>query len=203
MGYYFKQSLFGYVYTFIMGFLSFGVYFIQNIYAECILNVIIIVFYLIIIGHMVFKEGEKAVRVRHANDIERAYIVKTGEPRPLKLKEEYKPYKGFLIGVFTCMPMLVGLFIHLILGLSLGEAYIGAGMVTNFFYFSFYWMYGMFLVGHGTGVGLTWAQDFILLYAFVIIVAVLGVEYILGAKKSQKQFDKIDDINKELYGDKQ
>lgn len=200
MRYYIKHVLFGYVYLILMGTVAFGVTFIQSRAAQIVLGVLTIGFFCLVMWLTMFKEGESALDVRHSNDIERRRMIETGNIRPIRTAEEYKPYKGFLVGVFICLPLIIAMLVHLILGFALKGAN-GGGMVGCLMYLPFYIVYGVFKAG--TGIAVTWGEYFIILYAIPVVSAATGIPYMMGARKSQSKYDMIAEKQRLIYGDDQ
>jgi hypothetical protein len=201
MKYFLKQSGFLFIYNIFMTIIALGILCIQGkdlLWLRMILCVLNIGLYLFIAGMTFYKEGQEALKVRNANDLEREQIIKTGEALPLKIAEEYKPWKGFVMGAIICAPMVIALIVHLILALATNGTVNGAGAVSGLLYMSFFAPVTELL---GTET-LVWAQYFIQLYAIPIIVVTAGVGYMLGAKKIQAQYDKIHEKQRQIYGDK-
>ena len=114
---YVKSAMVPFLYLIFMAFIAMGIVMINDnlLYLKIILSVLNISFYAYIVAMVFYKDGETALKTRLANDLERVQIVKTGEDRPLKLIEEYKPWKGFVIGGVACAPLVILLLIHTIL----------------------------------------------------------------------------------------
>ena len=202
MKYFLKQALFPIMYLIFMAIIAAGIGLIGKdrndlLWLKIILYLINLGFYIFIMGMTFFKEGQEALKIRHANDLEREEIVRTGEALPLKLTEEYKPWKGFVMGLIAAAPLVICMFMHLILILTAGEVYNGAGVVASLLYLAFFAPYSIFI--HTT---LTCWQYFILLYAVVVFALMAGLPYVLGAKKQQAQYDKIAERQRMIYGDK-
>ncbi len=199
MKYFLKQALFPIMYLIFMAIIAAGIGVISDdlLWLKIILYLINLGFYVFLMGMTFFKEGQEALKVRHANDLEREEIVRTGEALPLKLVEEYKPWKGFVMGLIAAAPLVICMFIHLILILTAGEAYNGAGVVASLLYLSFYAPYSIFF-----STTLTCWQYFILLYAVAVLAVMAGLPYVLGARKQQAQYDKIAERQRIIYGDK-
>lgn len=195
--YYVKQALFPFLYLIFMAVIAAGIGLIGSVWAQVVLYLLNLGFYIFLMVVNFFKEGQNALKVRHANDLEREQIIRTGEALPLKLREEYKPWKGFFIGFITAIPLLFCMVLHLILVLCAGEAYIGAGTIASLVYLAFFAPYS---VAFTTTLN-AW-QYFILLYAVPAIMAIAGVPYMLGARKMQLQYDRIEEKQRQIYGDK-
>ena len=199
MLYYVKQAIFPLLYLIFMAIIALGIGLIGNdlLWLKIVLYLVNLGFYIFLMGATFYKEGQTALKVRHANDLEREEIIRTGDPRPLKLKEEYKWWKGYVMGLITAGPLVVCMIIHLILILAAGEGYIGAGTAASLLYLAFFAPYSIFFEGT-----LTAGQFFILLYAVPVISAMAGVPYVLGGRKQQAQYDKINARQRMIYGDK-
>lgn len=199
---YVKNILLGYTYLLFMGMLAWGITLLDNSLAEFIVCLVNIGFFCFVMWYNLYKEGEAAMNTRYSNDLEREYMVRTGFLRKLKTHEEYKPWKGFLMGGYVCLPLVVCMLIHLILGTAIGPEYNGGGVVAGIMYLGFYWLYAIFMVGTtGTLTTMTWGGYFIILYAIPVILIVFGVAYILGGKKAVRQREMIEDRHKQIYGE--
>ena len=107
MKYYFKQGIFPFIYQIFMAMIAFGILMIEElIWLKILLAALNIALYLFIVAAVAYKEGQEALKVQMANDLERREIIRTGEDRPLKLHEEYKPWKGFFFGFIACVPVV-------------------------------------------------------------------------------------------------
>ena len=99
MKFYLKKAFFIFVYLVLTSFIAMAIILIEG---QTLLKVALLVanlgLFLYIISVMAYQDGQKALKVRIANDKEREYIIKTGEDRKINAQEEYKAYKGFLIG---------------------------------------------------------------------------------------------------------
>ena len=105
MWYSIKQSLLPFIYLIFTAITAFGIMAIENmVWLQILLNTLNVALYVVIITAASYKDGQAALKVRLANDLEREQIIRTGEMRPLRLKEEYKPWKGFLYGGIACAP---------------------------------------------------------------------------------------------------
>ena len=145
-----------------------------------------------------YKDGQTALKVRIANDLERVQIIKTGEDRPLKLLEEYKPWKGFMSGIVACLPCVILLIIHTILIFAVGKEFNGAGSIAGFLYMVFF-----IFIRLGAEVS---APSVYIYYFTLTSLAVIpmftGISYILGGKKIELQQQRIKEKQRQIYGDK-
>ena len=197
MKYYIKCSLFAFAYLIAMDIGALLFSYIGSVALRAALSIVWVLFYCFIVGVIYFKEGATSLDVRHANDLERKHMVESGEIVELDTAPEYKPYKGFMIGIYACIPLILIMLIHLILGLATGGTANGAGIVASIVYFTFFMPYGAFR----SGVKLfTFGEYFIILYTVVFLAVVIGVAYNLGARKAQKKYDLIERKQNEIYG---
>lgn len=200
MKYYLKQSGFLFFYNIFMTIIAFAIMCIQGddlLWLRLSLSFLNIALYLSIVGMSLYKEGQEALKVRYANDLEREQIIKTGDALPLKIHEEYKPWKGYLIGGLICSPMVLALIVHAILALASGGTINGAGAVAGIVYMAFFAP----ISALSAQAVILWWQYFILLYCVPLISAVSGICYNLGAAKIQRQYDKIREQHRQIYGD--
>ncbi|MBQ7348903.1 MAG: hypothetical protein IJW47_02800 [Clostridia bacterium] len=198
MKYLLKLSIIPIVYLLFEAMIALGILTIGDnlLWLKIVLSILNLGLYAVIVWSICFKEGEKALKVRLANDLERMQIIRTGEDRPLKLKEEYKTWKGFAIGLITCAPMVILLIVHTIL-ISVNPAWTGAGAIVNFVYLVFNAFIHLNLE---TTVYAPW-QFYFNLIALIIIPLITGISYMLGAKKIELQQEKIREKQRQIYGD--
>lgn len=203
--YYAKQALLPVIYLIFMAITAFGILAIGDdlLWLKIILGVLNIALYCVIVFIASYNEGKNAVKVRSANDLERRIIIKTGEERPLKLNEEYKPYKGFIVGLFAVIPLLFFLALHTLLHFTAG--YDGLGAIISLVYLLFFEFFIM-----KTGVSdadaavttLPWYVFYGTLIAVPVIILVSGIGYIMGAKVIIRQQEMIKAKQREIYGDR-
>ena len=206
MKYYLKQGVFPFVYLLMMGIIAFGISAISGLlWIKIMLAVVNIALYAMVITAVSYKEGQESIKVRHANDLERILIIKTGENRPLKVHEEYKPWKGFMFGFVACVPLIVLLILHTVLYLSTGS-YRGFGAMAGLIYFM---VFVFFTFGSpssageaATGNALPWYSFYGALIALPVIMLITGISYMLGAKKIMRQYESIQEKQRQIYGDK-
>ena len=197
--FYLKQSLISFVYLIFMAMTAMGIVMIgDNLLALkiilCILNVGL---YGFIVAATSFKDGQSALKVRIANDLERVQIIKTGEDRPLNLKEEYKAYKGFVFGLISCIPCVVLLLVHTILVFGVGHEYTGAGAIAGFIYMMFFAFVRLISSAGEPSIYLFYFN----LVCLVVVPVLTGVPYMLGARKIELQQKKIKERQRQIYGD--
>lgn len=197
MKFYLKQALIPAIYLIFMSFTAFSVVFInvENSIVRYVLLTLNLALYAYLVSVMAFKDGEDAVRIRSVNDLEREEIIRTGEDRPLKLAQEYKPWKGFLFGFIVCIPLLFFLLIYTIVFLCGGGATNIMGVIPFFLYL----MVTGFVWG-GSIVVITPLHIYFSLVAVVFISCCTGIPYLLGAKKIMKQQKMIEEKQHQIYG---
>lgn len=195
MGYYFKKAAIPWVYLVFMVVLTLSVHALENAAFKYILMGATLFLYLFIIGSLSYKDGERALKVRIKNDIERRNIIETGEDRHLNLTEEYKFYKGFLTALVVSLPLFVLLGFHTLAIPSSNGLTTTFGTITNVLYsmvFNFFRVSGKDLTVYTT----YWT----LLYVPAVMLT-MGIPYILGARNVEKQQEEIKKIHGEIYGE--
>ncbi|MBE7087015.1 MAG: hypothetical protein E7369_01795 [Clostridiales bacterium] len=200
MKYYLKQSGFLILYNLFMTVIAFAILMIPGddlLWLRLLLCGLNISLYLVIVAMTFFNEGREALKVRHANDLNRREIIRTGEDLPLKVAEEYKPWKGYFMGGLIGAPIIICLFIHTIL-IIISSNLVGAGGVAGLIYMSFFAPISTIA---NVDV-LAWWHYYILLYALPILSATAGIAYRLGGDKQQRQYDMIEDKQRQIYGGK-
>lgn len=200
MWYYIKQSFLPFVYLFFMAMTAMAILTIGNelVWLKVILCLLNLGLYLIIVCAASYKDGQTALKERIANDLERMQIIRTGEDRPLKLKEEYKWWKGYFYGFLSCVPLLLLLAIHTVLML-IDPALNGAGVVASIIYLTFFAFFRLNAVG--TEVAVAPTIYYSTLIALPIIMIATGVSYYMGARKIQHQQDLIKEKQRQIYGE--
>ncbi len=204
MKFYIKKGLFPFFYVILMSVIALGILTIEGlVWLKIILAIANVALYCFIMAMISYKEGQDALKVQVANDLERREIIRTGEDRPLRIHEEYKPWKGFMFGFVSCVPLLVLLVIHTIVYFATGK--VGVGGIAGIGYFMFY---VFFLIGMpisageaATGATLPWYSFYGTLIALPLVMITMGIAYILGAKKMIRQQEIIKEKNRQIYGE--
>lgn len=205
MWFYIKQAFISFCYLFFAAIIAISIMGISDqslLWLRYVLLALNVALYVVIVASTSYKDGQNALKARVANDLERLQIVKTGEDRPLKLKEEYKVWKGFFVGGISCIPLVVLLLIHTILILTAGPTVNGAGAIASFIYM----MVFAFTRAHIFAVeGMTIVPDPYMYYwallAIPVIILTVGIGYMLGAKKIERQQEMIKAKHRSIYGE--
>ena len=131
MKYLFKITIIPFVYLVLMDVISFCIMALQkDLKILClVLLIMLVALFCVRLTMILYREGQQALRVRTANDLERENIIRTGEDRKLKLSEEYKLWKGFVVGLIIVAPLLILLLLHTILVFGVSESLGGAGTI--------------------------------------------------------------------------
>ncbi|MBQ8426298.1 MAG: hypothetical protein IJX16_00870 [Clostridia bacterium] len=202
MKFYLKQAFVPFVYIILVSIIAVAVLAIGDdlIWLKAVLGVCNVGLYSAVAFGTSYKEGQMALKVRIANDLERKHIVKTGEDRPLKIHEEYKWWKGFMIGAIACAPMLILLLVHTVL-ILINPALNGGGVVASMINMAFF-VFIMLRSGNATDVKpLEPAKFYFNLIALPIVMLVCGIGYYMGARKIWRQQDAIHQRHREIYGE--
>lgn len=200
---YIKQAFLPFIYLIFVAISAMAIVSIDAnlLWLKIILSILNVGLYLCILCGTSFMEGQTALKVRVANDLEREIIIRTGEDRHIRKHEEFKWWKGILIGVLSCVPMLVLLLVHTILTL-INPTLNGCGVVTAFIYMAFFSF--IMLNGGGTTETVTPMPPQAFYFALIslpIIACACGIAYYLGGKKIQLQQDAIKAKRREIYGE--
>ena len=197
MKYYIKNGVLPFIYQLFMAMIAFGILAIEGlIWLKIMLALLNAGLYLFIVGAVAYKEGQDAFKVQMANDLERREIIRTGEDRPLKLHEEYKPWKGFAFGFTACVPLLVLLALHVVVYFATGS-YMGLGAIAGAIYLMYFIFFRL-----DAAAGIYWYTYLGTLIALPVIMLTMGIAYILGAKKISLQQQMIREKQRQIYGDK-
>ena len=195
MWYFIKQSFMSFIYLIFTAVVALVIMTVQNFWLRLALSLLNLGLYLVIVCATSYKEGELALRVRISNDLERKIIVRTGEDRPLKLKEEFKEWKGFMFGLVACVPLVIMLIIHAIIVNFIDPTYLNVGAISAFIYADFYSFASLFF-----GELASWHYYFSLI-ALPILSLSTGIPYILGGRKMERQRNIIKEKKRQIYGD--
>ena len=199
MKFYLKKAFFILVYIVLTSFIAMAVLLIKG---EIALKIILLIANLGLFGYIVcgiaYQDGQRAYKVLHSNDKEREYIVKTGEYRKLKVSEEYKAYKGFLIGFISCVPLVVMLLMQFIIT-QINPLNVSMGETANYLYF-FISAFAN-LDPNGIYEAVIYASPYWSLLSIPPIMIVHGISFILGAKKIERQYQTVKDVHKSIYGE--
>lgn len=201
--YYIKQMFIPIMYLIIFDIIALGILCIgDNLIAlKVILLVLSLGFFGFIIGAMAYKDGQMDYKIRIRNDLSREQIIKTGQDIPLKLNEEYKPWKGFLIGGVNCIPLIVLILIHVILTAgkdpTLASNPNTAGAISALLYMV---VFGFVQVK--STVVLTSLTYYVSLAIIPFFTLIPGICYYLGGRKIELQQQQIKEKHKMIYGDK-
>lgn len=204
MKYYLKQGVFPFVYMLFMAMIAFGILAINDlIWLKVLLAILNVGLYGFIVAAVSYKEGQEAMKTQYANDLERMEIIRTGENRPLKIHEEYKPWKGFMFGFITCVPLLILLVFHTIVYLSTGS-YMGLGAIAGIIYLMFFVFFRLNINvsgAEGEAVSsISWYTYYGALVALPVVMLITGISYILGARKIRRQHEMIEAKQRSIYG---
>lgn len=197
MLYYLKQSVLSLFYLFTLSVTAACICIIQDpalLWLKIILGILNLGLYITLVSMASFKDGEKAMKVRNANDLERQLIVKTGEYRPLKIAEEYKPWKGFIFGLITCIPLILLTITHAIVTAIIPKQVI-FGNISALMYMFVYCFNGFSLK-----MVIPAVNFYFPLLALPVIVLSTGIPYLLGGRRVEKAQRKIEEKRLEIYG---
>ena len=168
-----------------------------------LLAVLNVGFYAFIVAAVSYKEGQEAKKAQYANDLERMEIIRTGENRPLKIHEEYKPWKGFMFGFISCVPLLVLLIVHTVIHLA-GGGYMGFGAIAGIIYLMFFAFFRLNINASGAEgeavAAISWYTYYGALIALPVVMLITGISYILGARKIRLQHEMIEEKQRSIYG---
>ena len=199
--YYVKQAFVPIMYLIMFDVIALGILCIgDNLIAlKVILLILNLGLYGFILGAVSFKDGQTALKVRMANDLNREQIVKTGKELPLKLNEEYKPWKGFLMGLNVCVPLIILMILHVILTAgkdpTLASTSNTCGALSGLIYIVFF---GFAQVNSAATIIST--TYYVALAAIPYFVVVVGTCYYLGGLKIIRQQELIKEKHRQIYG---
>ena len=202
MKYYLKQGIFPFIYQVFMATLAFAILMIKDlVWLKVILALLNVALYIVLLVGIAYKDGQEALKIQMANDLERKEIIRTGEDRPLRLHEEYKPWKGFMCGLVSSIPVIVLLLLHTIVYHATGS-YVGLGAVAGIMYMMFFVFFNLNGTSDGATATFSWYSYYGTLITVPVTMITMGIAYIMGAKKIMRQQEMIREKQRQIYGDK-
>lgn len=197
MWYFFKQSIFLVALMFFMMTTSLAILRLDVPWAQLILSLLNLALYSAAIILIFYKEGQTAWKLRQSNDFDRRTIINTGKDIKINSVPEFKPWKGFIFGIVSTIPLMIMLIIHAIVG---GNS---VGSVTVIIHYVFYLPYYAIrrcinpLYATET-CPMPFGDYFWMLYSVVLMACLTALSYNLGARKLQRAQDKIEERKKEI-----
>ncbi len=201
--YFLKQMFFPLLYAIMMMMINMSITMITEdlLWLKYMLFALSFALFAFIVCAVAFKDGQEAVKIRHMNDVERLNIIRTGEDRPLNVVKEYKPWKGFVSGLMVCIPLFILMIIHTIYLLTNPSSPTPwAGAVSSFIYSVVFSFFNPNLEVYKTCAQLS--RYYYCLIAIPVFALLVGVPYMLGAKKQLLLYKSVEDKHKAIYGDK-
>lgn len=199
MKYYIKQAFIPFIYLVFMAMTAIGILMIGDnlLWLKILLSILNIGLYIYIVGTISYKEGQESIKVRHANDLQRKEIIRTGEDLPIKIHEEYKWWKGLVFGFIVAIPLIILMILHTVFGLTKG--YNGLGIISYILYLV---ICDFLCLKQGAIYNTTFGGYYLSLIFVPFIIAVIGLSYYLGARKAMLQEKSINESQRRIYGDK-
>ena len=199
MKYYLKKSIIGLVYLIFSAITAYGVMFIPTdlSWLRILLLVLNLGLYTYVLAQTAFQDGQAAYKIRMANDLNRKQIVLTGEDIPINVKAEYKAYKGVIIGLVICLPLIVLIILHAIITAT-NPQNLDYGTASSFLYLTFFAFAG---VGVNVEKLFTIVSPYWSLVAIPVIIAVEGLFFYLGGRKIELQQEMIREKHKMFHGE--
>lgn len=195
MKYLISKSFFSFIYFASCSMVTYSISLIGNHVVEIILSALMLIFCLYIAAVVGMRTGEDALKVRHANDLERREIIRTGRDIPLKLSEEYKGWKGFVMGVLISAPTLILMVVHALVSVFGDGTNMVFGKLTDLVNMVFYWIINLFYQTETIGT------VYYNLIFIAIFAAWFGFSYMLGARKVMLQYESIERKHRQIHGD--
>ena len=197
LSFYFKESFIASMYLVMFTLVDLGILCIGDdlIPLKIGLCVVSLLGFMFIVGLMYFKEGEKAMKIRRGNDLNRKQIILTGRDYPLNTVEEYKAWKGFVIGLNTCIPLVISLIVHVFVSPK-GPYYNVGGVIAAFLY-----MIVFAFTRVNSAIDIPQTDYYYTLFAIPVLVLTIGIGYMLGARKAVKDHEKIRAKHRAIHGD--
>ena len=198
VSYLLKQSLFNFAYHILTMMTAAAISLIEITWLKMVLFVLNIALYATIVFFSSRAQGEKEKKQEYANDIERRHVAETGDYVNINEREEYRPLNGFFTGLITCIPLLLLVVFFLVFTLA-DVAQNTIVVITNILYGTF--TMPLSIVSEDLSIRVL--NYFCSLYAIFIICGATSFGYFVGAKRVEKQHERVGSIHKQIYGDKQ
>ncbi len=194
--------LFSLVYSITMLMVNIAISIIDGglLWLKYLLYVLTFALYAVVVAGVSFKDGQDSIKIRQANDLERMNIIRTGEYRELNVVKEYKPWKGFVSGLASCIPLIILMLLQAIFYLINPEKpALWPGAVASYLYII------VFAFFRPNNVSFTTASQglnyFFNLITIPVYVLIWGGAYLLGAKKQLNLLARIEEKHKKIYGE--
>ncbi len=202
--YFLKQMIFPLIYAVIMMMINISITIIGDhlMWLKYLLFTLSFGLYAFIVGAVAFKDGQEAVKIQHMNDLERLNIIRTGEDRPINAVKEYKPWKGFVSGLAVCIPLIILMIVHTVLLFTNTQSpKLWAGALSSYIYLIVfaYFRPSSETVFAGYQGGL---QYYYCLVAIPVFMLLIGLLYMLGARKQKLLYQSVEEKHKAIYGEK-
>jgi Ca2+/Na+ antiporter len=179
MKHYIKRAMFPLVYIVVCLILDLSVLALDAklIWLRYIFLFAVLCLFALVVYPIARKDGENDYNKLINNDRIRQHIVETGDDIYFDRREEFKPYKGFLVGVIACAPLILLLILHTITIIVTDGENIVFGQIGS----TMYSIVSMFFsLIYKTPTAYTCYYS---LLAVPIISCVVGIPYLIGAKR--------------------
>ncbi len=197
MKYYVKKFLIFMVYLISSGVIGTSIFLIEGMpWLKLVLLILNLSLFMLVYCGIALKDGEKALKVRISNDKIRELIVKTGDDYKLDLDGEFTIRKGFIAGATACLPLIVLLLLNLVVKGATNTIIVQA---VQLFYMVFYGFFNLDFAGAHVDVlysSINWT-----LISIPILIIAQGVFFYLGAKKAERQQERIKITHRHLHGE--
>lgn len=198
MKHYIKRAMFPLVYIIVSLILDLSVLALDAKYMvlRYIFLFAVLCLFALVVYPIARKDGENDYNKLMNNDRVRKYIVETGEDVYFNRTEEYKPYKGFLVGVVVCAPLIILLILHTITIIVTDGANIVFGQIGS----TMYSVVSMFFsLIYKTPTPYT---SYLSLLAVPVISCAVGIPYLIGARQVKRGLLEIERKNEIINGKK-
>ena len=161
---------------------------------KSIISAFMLLIYIVLLAGVMFKEGQDAYGVLLSNDAQRRNIIKTGIVVDFDASKEYKPWKGFVVGLICCIPLVVMVLLHTV-AFPRGDTS-RVSIICEM-------VYGIFFSVVRTYQNTNELGFFIITGAILLVYpCMLGVPYVIGAHSRMKRQEEIKKLNEEFHGGK-
>ena len=165
-----------------------------NALVKSLISAVFLLLYIVLVTAVMIKEGQDAYGVLLSNNSHRRYMIETGKIVDFNTAKEYKAWKGFVVGLICCIPLVVMVFLHII-SFPRGDTS-RVSIICEMMYGVFYSIGRTYQHTNETGF-------FIGAIVIVFALSIMnGVPYMIGARHRRLQQEKIKKMNEELHGER-
>ena len=181
----FKEGIVIFIYAVVMGVLAILGAMVKSQSLLVLIYIAVVLFFMFFVILFTKSSGEKQYKNLLTGNIRRSKGVGEDTQKYCKPHEEYRAYKGFLIGAAVFLPL------YLLLIINAATDKLAPEVIIKFLYAVCYFP----LLSFKTGISVNFTLPLSFLY-----IATAGFGYILGGKKIMLQQEKLQRTHDLIYG---